>query len=95
MRGTEFQEPSVLGGIEGSREAIDGDHTMRVIALATLLVATFAGSSAFAQGSYVHHTFCLKTGSAQECAYDSMAQCEAAKHGGADSCVPNSPPQNH
>jgi len=68
---------------------------MRVIALATLLAATFAGSSAFAQGSYVHHTFCLKTGSGQECAYDSMAQCEAAKRGGADSCVPNSPPQNH
>jgi hypothetical protein len=39
--------------------------------------------------------FCLKTGSAQECAYDSFAQCEAAKRGGADSCVQNSPPQNH
>ena len=73
---------------------------MRIIASTTVLVATllasaFAGSSAFAQGDYRHHNFCLRTGSGQECAYDSMAQCEAAKRGGADSCMPNSPPQNH
>jgi hypothetical protein len=61
----------------------------------SLLAAVFATSSAFAQGSYVHHNFCLKTGSAQECAYDTFAQCEAAKRGGADSCVANSLPQNH
>jgi len=52
-------------------------------------------ASALAQGSYVHHSFCLKTGSGQECAYDSMAQCEAAKRGSADTCVANSAPQNH
>jgi len=68
---------------------------MRAIALGTLLAASLAGGSAFAQGDYVHHNFCLKTGSATECAYDSMAQCEAAKHGSADSCAPNSAPQNH
>jgi len=73
---------------------------MRIIASTTVLVATllasaFAGSSAFAQGDYRHHNFCLRTGSAQECAYDTFAQCEAAKRGGGDSCVPNSPPQDH
>ena len=70
---------------------------MRAIALATVLAAGLAGGSALAQtpGGHVHHNFCLKTGSAQECAYDSFAQCEAAKRGNADSCVQNSPPQNH
>jgi hypothetical protein len=68
---------------------------MRVIALATLLAATLAAPSAFAQGSYVHHNFCLKTGSGSECAYDSMAQCQAAMHGTTETCVPNTAPQNH
>jgi hypothetical protein len=68
---------------------------MRAIALATLLVGTLAAPSAFAQGSYTHHTFCLKQGSSQECAYDSMAQCEASKAAGTGSCVPNTAPQNH
>jgi hypothetical protein len=68
---------------------------MRVIMVAGVLAAALSGSGALAQGSYVHHNFCLKTGSAQECAYDSFAQCEAAKRGNADSCVQNSAPQNH
>ena len=69
---------------------------MRAIAIAALFaVGAFGSSPAFAQSTYVHHTFCLKTGSGQECAYDSFAQCEAAKRGGGDSCVQNSPPQNH
>ena len=68
---------------------------MRTMAIAAFLAATLAAPSAFAQGSYVHHNFCLKTGSATECAYDSMAQCQAAKHANVDSCVANSPPQDH
>jgi hypothetical protein len=68
---------------------------MRLLTLATLLAATFAGSNAFAQGSYHHHAFCLLTGSSRECAFDSFAQCEASKHGNTDSCVRNSPPENH
>ena len=68
---------------------------MRMLMVATLFAATFAGSSAFAQGSYVHHNFCLKTGSGQDCAYDTMAQCEASKRGNADTCVQNSAPVNH
>ena len=71
-------------------------HTMRVIITASLLAAALAGgSSALAQSGYVHHNFCLKTGSGQDCAYDSMAQCEAAKGGNADFCVQNEPPINH
>ena len=67
---------------------------MRAIMIAAVLAAgTFSGTAAFAQ--HVHHAFCLKTGSGQECAYDSMAQCEKAKRGGADTCMANSPPQNH
>ena len=68
---------------------------IRMIAIGTFVAATLAGSSAFAQGSYQHHTFCLITGPNKECAYDSMAQCEAAKHGNADQCVHNSAPMNH
>ena len=56
---------------------------MRFIMVAGVLAAALSGSPAFAQ--HVHHNFCLKTGSAQECAYDSFAQCEAAKRGNADS----------
>jgi len=68
---------------------------MRLIICVALLGTAFAGSSAFAQGDYVHHKFCLKTGTGQDCAYDTMAQCEAAKRGNNDICQPNSPPQNH
>jgi hypothetical protein len=66
---------------------------MRVIMVAGVLAAALSSSPALAQ--HVHHNFCLKTGSAQECAYDSFAQCEAAKRGNADFCMQNSPPQNH
>jgi len=66
-----------------------------ILAGSSLAGSSFAGSSAFAQGDYVHHRFCLKTGSNQDCAYDSMAQCQAAKRGNSDSCGPNSAPQNH
>jgi hypothetical protein len=68
---------------------------MRAIALATVLAAGLAGGSALAQTGHVHHNFCMKAGSGLECAYDSMAQCEAAKRGANDSCVQNSPTQNH
>jgi hypothetical protein len=68
---------------------------IRLIAAATLLAASLAGSQAFAQGSYVHHAFCLQRGAGVECAYDSMAQCEAARNGNTETCTPNSAPQNH
>jgi hypothetical protein len=68
---------------------------MRIIFVAAVLAASFAGSSAYAQSTYVHHNFCLRTASGQECAYDSMTQCEAAKRGNADFCMQNSAPTNH
>ncbi len=68
---------------------------MRTIVTVTLLAAALAGSSALAQSGYVHHNFCLKTGSGQDCGYQTMAQCEASKRGSADFCVQNSAPINH
>lgn len=68
---------------------------MRVVLLACALAAVFAGADAFAQSNYVHHNFCLKTGSDQDCGYQTMAQCEAAKRGSADFCVKNTAPINH
>jgi hypothetical protein len=37
----------------------------------------------------VHHNYFLKTSSDMECAFDSMAQCEAAKRGNGDICQPS------
>jgi hypothetical protein len=70
------------------------ENTMRLLMFAALLAAGF-GSSAFAQGDYVHHKYCLHRGSAQECAYDSLAQCKASKNSPTDRCVRNSAPMNH
>jgi hypothetical protein len=68
---------------------------MRYIAFATFVAAALASPAAFAQGDHVHHNFCMKTGSGLECAYDSFQQCQAAVKGANDSCVANSPTQNH
>lgn len=68
---------------------------MRMIIAAAAFAAALTGPSAFAQSGYVHHNFCLKTGSGQNCGYQTMAQCEAAKRGNADFCVENSAPINH
>jgi Protein of unknown function (DUF3551) len=67
----------------------------RILAVGTLLAACLAGSSAFAQGSYQHHTVCLISGPDKECAYDSIEQCQASKRGNTDSCVMNTQPGNH
>lgn len=67
---------------------------MRMIIMsASLLVAALAAtglaaSSARAQSSSAY-AFCLMTGPAQECAYNSMAQCMASRRGNADFCEPN------
>jgi hypothetical protein len=67
---------------------------IRIIAAGTLLAA-LASSSAFAQGSYVHHAFCLLKAGGQECAYDSMAACQAARSDTTQTCERNTAPQNH
>jgi hypothetical protein len=85
----------LVGEVRDTTETTTMRVTLQALALATLFAATLGAPSAFAQGDYRHHSFCLKTGSAQECAYDSFAQCEAAKNSPADSCVANSAPQDH
>jgi hypothetical protein len=66
---------------------------MRSIMPAVLLAAAFGGalgaSGASAQSGAVHYNFCLMTDEAQECAYQTMAQCLASKRGNADFCEPN------
>ena len=69
---------------------------MRIMFVATLLAAALAGSSAFAQGSYTHHAFCLQTGAGKNCGYNTMAQCQAARRGmSTGSCIHNTAPMNH
>ena len=68
---------------------------IRMIAIGTFVAASLAGANAFAQGTYQHHAFCLQSGPNKECAYDSMAQCQAARQGNTDQCVRNSAPMNH
>ena len=68
---------------------------MRLLMAATLLATVFAGSSAFAQGDYAHHKWCLQKGSAQECGFDSLAQCNASKNDATNRCVHNTAPMNH
>lgn len=68
---------------------------MRPLLLAILLGTVFAGSGAFAQNSYVHHKWCLLSGPDKECAFNTLAQCKAAKHGNTDRCTRNSAPINH
>lgn len=72
----------------------DGEHTMRAITLSVcslsvgLFAATFTASSASADWS-TNYAWCRMTDLSQECAFTSMAQCLASKHGNADFCEPN------
>jgi Protein of unknown function (DUF3551) len=70
---------------------------MRVnMSLGMLLIGLLASSSAFAQGDYVHHKWCLRTGGGgEECAYQTLAQCKAAKSGDDQSCFRNTAPTHH
>jgi hypothetical protein len=62
---------------------------MSAVLLAAAFGAAFGASSASAQSGAVHYNFCLLTDEAQECAYQTMAQCQASKRGNADFCMPN------
>jgi hypothetical protein len=66
-----------------------------LFAAAAAALGAFGGTPASAQSGYVHHNFCLLTGPARECAYETMDQCMAAKRGNADFCEPNGAPLNH
>jgi hypothetical protein len=61
------------------------DDLMRCIMIAALAVGAVTD----------YHNFCLKTESGQDCAYDSITQCEAAGRTIVDTCAQNSPTQNH
>jgi hypothetical protein len=65
--------------------------------LTTLLPALVVSPSAFAQGSYQHHAWCLQVGGGMECAYDTLEQCRAAGSGQTvqSNCMRNSAPMNH
>jgi hypothetical protein len=49
-------------------------------------LSTSSGASADWSSNYA---WCLLTDSSQECAFTSMAQCLASKHGNVDFCEPN------
>jgi hypothetical protein len=53
-----------------------------------LFAATFVSSSASADWSS-NYPWCLMTEGSQECAFTSMAQCLASRHGNVDFCEPN------
>ena len=61
---------------------------MRLPMTAMVLTAILGGSSALAPSSSAY-PYCLMTGPAQDCTYNSMAQCQASKRGNADFCEPN------
>jgi hypothetical protein len=64
---------------------------MRAIIAATALsgaLLSMPAVPAFAQSSAAY-PYCLMTGPAQDCTYNSMAQCQASKRGNADFCEPN------
>jgi hypothetical protein len=72
----------------------------RIIRVGSLLTVLFCAviisASAFAQGSYSHHRWCLQVGGGLECAYNTLSQCRASASGRSlAGCVPNSPTLNH
>jgi hypothetical protein len=62
----------------------------RAIIWAILLATALFNAPAQAQNG----RYCLMTGPAQECAYDTLDQCLASKHGNTDFCEPNNRASN-
>lgn len=46
-------------------------------------------NSVQAQSTTTSYPYCLLTGPDQECAFQSLAQCMASRHGNQDFCEPN------
>ncbi len=65
--------------------------------LTIFLSVVIGAPTAFAQGSYQHHPWCLQTGSGLECAYGTLRQCREAGSGATvlASCVRNTAAMNH
>src|ERR1700740_1838132 len=53
------------------------------------IVPDLSASSGASADWSSNYAWCLLTDSSQECAFTSMAQCLASKHGNADFCEPN------
>jgi hypothetical protein len=71
---------------------------MRIVTVAGFLLAGVIGSTAFGSAAFaqhVHHRYCLTDRGHKECAYDTLAQCKAARTGNAGHCSRNSAPMNH
>lgn len=60
-----------------------------VIAVGSLMAIAVTTLGASAQSSTTSYRYCLLTGPDQECAFNSMAQCMASRHGNQDFCEPN------
>jgi hypothetical protein len=65
--------------------------------LTVLLLAVIAAPSAYAQGGYHHHAWCLQVAGGLECSYNTLRQCHEAGSGRTvqNSCVRNTPAMNH
>ncbi len=68
---------------------------MRLIMSAILLTAVFGGFQRVCAIRLRPPQFLPEDGIRSECAYETMAQCEAAKRGSGDFCEPNSAPMDH
>ena len=53
------------------------------------IVPDLSASSGASADWSSNYAWCLLTESLQECAFTSMAQCQASKHGNVDFCEPN------
>jgi hypothetical protein len=53
------------------------------------IVPDLSASSGASSDWSSNYAWCLLTDSSQECAFTSMAQCLASKHGNVDFCEPN------
>lgn len=62
--------------------------TATLLAAAAFAAAAFSPSSALAQTG-TNRAYCLLTGSAEVCAYDTFMQCQDSRRGNADFCKPN------
>jgi Protein of unknown function (DUF3551) len=62
---------------------------IRLSIAAALLAASMVTSNAFAQGIPPQDAWCLHTGGSIHCIYETLAQCQAARHGTSQSCQRN------
>jgi hypothetical protein len=65
---------------------------MRLVSVSALLAGVLVGSSAVDSNAFaqdVYHKWCLHNRGHVECAYDTLAQCNASRIGESGACRPN------